>query len=991
MSIVSSAQAPSKRWLLGVLLLPVSWALPAAAEDAAIEEVIVTAQRAAESIQDVPIAVTALSGAMLEDRQIVSTTDLQLNAPNVSFTATNFGGSSFSIRGIGRLVIAASGENGVSTHVNDIPVNSNLNAVEYFDVQRVEILRGPQGTLYGRNATGGAINMVTNMPEFEGVSGSIDAEVGDYNHQRLKGVINVPLTDNFAIRAAGMRLDRDGYIDNLAYGAVGVNGETLTGIDDDVDGRDHWATRITALWEINDRSSLWVQYSEFNEDSDRARITNQICEPNSLPTQGCLPDGFGFGSPHQGTTTGGIFGGFFGVLPLGAPESANDFVRPELGFRDMFTDFEPIFENNEKLWSAGYNYEFENYSFGVLAAYQETDYLARQDYNMDVGATFQSLPAIAAGGAVIFPAGALFPTTAPAGRAGADWTSTQCNYNDGTSGLRGGCVTDADETRIFSYDQSSTTSEYWTMEVKLASSYDGNFNFLVGASTYDSGNSGDYYVLSNTLDILGTVTGAYPAGFNSTRAPDNKGLEQDGYAVFGEIYIDLADNLKLTAGLRYNNDNKLVRDANVFLDASFTGDPGNPGELSRESAFAQGADTFNADRAALYDATDLFNAAVGTAPFSPERIAAIRAIPLVPQPGERRALTGSPSDFEFTETTGRLGLDWAVSDDTLIYGFYSRGYKPGGFNPPVSEAFQGDIKFDFAPETIDSLEIGTKNTLLDGRMTFNASVFYYDYSGLQITRIANNSSINDNIDAKIFGAEIEGMWRPDALPGLTIDYVYSYLNSEVDGGESVDPTNRTASNPDWVTLNEFVPGPTAGVNYVAVLSEVQAVIPAAVGAGAALPLPGTVYPDGTPAYFNRAFLDAVGVTTSNGLSQNLDGNALPNSPEHTFKIGFAYTFQVPALSGSLTPRIDYYWQDDMFAREFNTAGDEIEAWDQWNLSLIYESDDGRWSARAWVRNLQDEDNITGHYLTSDTSGFFRNYFLTEPRIYGASFKYSFGG
>ena len=181
--------------------------------DRQIEEVIVTAQRSSESIQEVPIAVTALSGDMLDDRQIIGASDLQMNAPNVSFTATNFGGSSFSIRGIGRLVISGSGENGVSTHVNDIPLGSNLNAVEYFDVDRVEILRGPQGTLYGRNATGGAVNVVTAMPEVDGVKGFLDVEVGDYAHRRYKAMFNAPLSDTIAIRAAGMMLDRDGYID----------------------------------------------------------------------------------------------------------------------------------------------------------------------------------------------------------------------------------------------------------------------------------------------------------------------------------------------------------------------------------------------------------------------------------------------------------------------------------------------------------------------------------------------------------------------------------------------------------------------------------------------------------------------------------------------------------------------------------------------------------------------------------------------------------
>jgi outer membrane receptor protein involved in Fe transport len=131
-------------------------------------------------------------------------------------------------------------------------------------------------------------------------------------------------------------------------------------------------------------------------------------------------------------------------------------------------------------------------------------------------------------------------------------------------------------------------------------------------------------------------------------------------------------------------------------------------------------------------------------------------------------------------------------------------------------------------------------------------------------------------------------------------------------------------------------------------------------------------------------------TTSNGIAQDLGGNSLPNSPEHTLKLGVAYAMPSPVFDGDLIVRLDYYWQDDMYAREFNTAGDVIESWDQFNLSLIFESADGKWGARAWARNLADEDNITGHYLTSDTSGFYRNYFMTEPRIVGASIRYNFG-
>ena len=152
-----------------------------------VEELIVTAQRVAESIQDVPIAVTALTDDALRDRQIITPSDLQLNTPNVSFSATNFGSSTLSIRGIGRLVVGRSGESGVSTHVNEVALPSNLQTMEFFDVERIEVMRGPQGTLFGRNATGGAINFVTKMPSSDGFDGFVDIEAGAFNHSRLKG------------------------------------------------------------------------------------------------------------------------------------------------------------------------------------------------------------------------------------------------------------------------------------------------------------------------------------------------------------------------------------------------------------------------------------------------------------------------------------------------------------------------------------------------------------------------------------------------------------------------------------------------------------------------------------------------------------------------------------------------------------------------------------------------------------------------------------
>ena len=374
------------------------------------------------------------------------------------------------------------------------------------------------------------------------------------------------------------------------------------------------------------------------------------------------------------------------------------------------------------------------------------------------------------------------------------------------------------------------------------------------------------------------------------------------------------------------------------------------------------------------------------------------AIGPVPAFAETRFVTGSPTASTWREFSGRLGVDYQFDADTLIYGFFSRGYKPGGFNPPIPPNFQESTPFTFEAEQVNALEAGVKTTRLDGRLVLNAAGFFYDYTGLQATRIRNNTSINQNIDATITGLEVEGTWRPENMPALAVDFAYSWLGTSVEGSRSIDPINRTGGDASYILLNNIDPGSTTAVNFVARESQLTAeVVAAALAAGGALDIrngrtqESVSYPANSagvsiPAYFSRAFLVAAGVETLEGVPVDLDGNSLPNAPEHTLRLGAAYTFQ--AGGGDLIARWDAYWQSESYAREFNTVGDEIDSWMQHNLSLIYERE--AWSARFWMRNVLDDDNVTGKYLTSDTSGFFRNYFVTEPRIFGVSLRYAFG-
>ena len=168
---------------------------------------------------------------------------------------------------------------------------------------------------------------------------------------------------------------------------------------------------------------------------------------------------------------------------------------------------------------------------------------------------------------------------------------------------------------------------------------------------------------------------------------------------------------------------------------------------------------------------------------------------------------------EWKKWTGRFVANWTpkldFTDETLLYASYSRGYKGGGANPPTPESeltsAQSSVTHPptFAPEFVNAYELGTKNTLLDGAMTFNGDVFYYDYKGYQISQIVDRTSINLNFDAKVKGAELEATWEP--VPGLKFNFAGGLEDTRVDNGQSaIDLMDRTAGHTDWVVIKPYI-------------------------------------------------------------------------------------------------------------------------------------------------------------------------------------------
>ncbi len=188
----------------------------AAPARASVETVTVTSSKlGGADVQSIPIAITALSQEQLTSRQIAGGPDLIKEVPNLTFTKTNFTGYSIQIRGIGTQAISVTTDPAVAVSFNDTPfIRNHFFEQEFFDVAQVEVLRGPQGTLYGRNATAGVVNVTSAAPtdHFEAM-GSVD--IGNYHNRRLEGMINLPLVgDKLDLRIAGEWTKRDGYSTN---------------------------------------------------------------------------------------------------------------------------------------------------------------------------------------------------------------------------------------------------------------------------------------------------------------------------------------------------------------------------------------------------------------------------------------------------------------------------------------------------------------------------------------------------------------------------------------------------------------------------------------------------------------------------------------------------------------------------------------------------------------------------------------------------------
>lgn len=960
--------------------------------------IIVTAQRQAQTLQEVPIAVSAFDSQALESQQIESVSDLQLSLPNITFSKGNFTGSSLAIRGVGNLCVGFSCDSALGIHINGMPVlATRLFETEYFDLERIEVLRGPQGTLYGRNATSGVLNTITARPDLGGFSASAEVEYGNFDAMRAEGMVNIPLTDWAGIRVAGSYINRDGYTTNLFDGS-------------DIDGRDQWAIRGSLRLEPGPDTTIDIIGYYFEEDSNRSRIQKQLCDRDPTGVLGCLPTQLQNEPVNANATLASIFAsaevlaGAGGVqfAPLGltsiyGPDQYAGVVVPA-DVRTVNIDFNPTYQADEWFVMGQIDHDFGPVSIQLTGGWQETSIDTRTDYNLTAappfGAqarnAFNTVAALSADptlGRFFAPvSAALFPN----GPGGVACTSeADLTYAGVYGGNIAGC-----SNRSIEFDRSTSDARQYSIEAILTSDFDGAFNFLIGGIYFNHRNrGGDYFVNAFGLDyasgVLGALTSAGtaaavgqaaaaavlagggspadaqaaataaaaqipasylgPSMFNS----ETELFTLESYGLFGEVYIDITDNLRLTGGIRYSNDEKFVR--------------------ARSPLFVGLVPFGTTDVFGFMNAGGNF----GEFDFDPN-IAGIQPY--------------AEESASFDEVTGRIVLDWQWTPDNLLYASWSRGYKSGGINPPINRTEFPSVPITFQPEIINAFEVGSKNTLAGGAVQLNASIFYYDYQDLQLSRILARTSINTNTSAEVWGVELEAIVSPD--PAWLFNFTASYLNTSVGDLQIIDSRDPSGGRNDVVIIKNLdnasncavIPdavGNVAGANGFVNFVNGQA------GLQPTVPIPGTTTTgafSSCSALTNVAAsgaLDAVfgTFTIAEGNPVDVTGNELPQAPNWKFSIGGQYTHDFNN-GMSLVLRGDYAFTGDQWSRTFNSPIDRIPSYGIANAQVQLNGRDDRWFARAFIQNIFDNDAITGQYVTDPSSGLFTNIFTLEPRRYG---------
>lgn len=750
---------------------------------AAIEEVIVTAEKREASLQDTPIAINALTSDMIEQKGISSVSDLFEKVPGVvGYEGPSSRGSiSLNIRGIG-----SGNPNSPSTdpanalYVDGVYLGSGAgNGVDAMDLERVEVLKGPQGTLYGRNSTGGAVNFITKKPGQEAAA-KIKAGIGSKGHESLSMRFDVPVSDTLGVAVSAYSRQRDELYGNTNSDVSGF------------ENIDRQGYRFAARFEPTETLSIDYAFNHDEVDEHTQMMGVVGFNPRAGSLEAGVPNyNVPINSRDQANTVaqtaGGVqYGmGFPSAVGLSSAIPNNAQVQSYLGWASDFgtwtdeqlasldekpsagssdTDSQAINEVDAHSLTLTWDLS-DDLQFKSLTGFRENYSLSSADLDgMDNTQVLGHLPILTIGGLLL---------------------NTVTDYLSETQEreLALGMIDALNERGSAPvYNNYATTEhEQFSQEFQLVGSSE-QLDYAVGL----------YYYSSDT-EFRNHRIASFPLATSDTSSYD---LAAEATSIFGQAtWRPEGSKVALTAGLRYTEETKEV----TYLWQGFNSD-----FVTR--AFDYMAQNMTASLAD-YDVGDNYvtNAEAGSLP--------------------ERANYGNHFEQDFDNLSGKITAQYFVSDDMNVYATYSTGYRSGGFNGDFYD-FDEDAADAFDEETITSMELGLKASFWDGKAQLNAALFSYSYDDLQVSTVRTvgnsvTSSIGNAGKADREGLEIGLLMQPTDSLLLSLDYTgmsgdfdeYPSVTSAMDvtlvmadeAKRGLSPDNQVIVGADW-TITETSQG-----------------------------------------------------------------------------------------------------------------------------------------------------------------------------------------
>lgn len=906
------------------------------AEDGAIAEIVVTAQRREEKLQNVPISITAITGEELRNADIHDITRLEQSVPGLRI-ARSGAAARPAIRGVYTETIQANSDPRIGFYIDEI-YQSRLQqtTAAFVDLERVEVQKGPQGTLFGRNSLGGNIALTSATPRDQYDLG-LALIYGNYNRIKAEGFVNLPIADGLAVRVAGAVDRHDPHFKSL------INDRASIG---DLNYQFLRGTVRFAPPSLGDRFELVLRASYYNQDdrglsSFNAKNLGAIVDPSLIRAPGqsvtfngaTYPLPFGYNGGNYATGSLVPFSPVFrdGIADIGGA----DIGLPTGGPYDVLFDFPAENRVEAKNASAVIRFDLsDNIRLRSITGY--TNFYTSNISDGD-------------GGPIPFSA-FYFITQAKTFS-----QELQLQSADAQSPLQytiGGFymndkVNEGGATIFPQHDYNTLTAAANGFPVLYASGSNCGFSYS-------------------------PLTSRFSCNLNNFNSPDSAGpaaARTKSYAGYGQVSYTVGDKLTLTGGARYTVDEKGYK--NVAQVTPFTTFVGTYVAQQNAAAVAAGMPApfpnpsgyhavfpFDKDRATFANfacggltpgtfAPAGSNTSVGTVPNY-----------FVTRCGERK----------FKYWTYRIAADYRITPDNMVYASYSTGVHSGGFGSPFVSTTVPQGEFGtFGAERVRAIEVGTKNSFLDRRLQVNAAVFYNKYldnqvQGTQFVSTGPNTGVNiatitnlGNTNAP--GAELAIVAKPTRR--LTLHAAVNYLHAR----NSVAPLGIFTSGLCTISTGS---GPC-----------VTDTVASRAGLGSGFfPNPFT-----NPELF-VPIRDAAGNIVQYGSLFFGKKTRVQNTPDFSANLGMSYEIAL-GESSSLTPEVDALYSGD-YLLSASVPNFIQKAYAKIDARITFRNDDGL-SLQVFAQNITKKATL-GRITTGTLSA---QGTYSDPRTYSVRLGFRF--